>query len=447
MISAPAQPLLDVGFELNQEEGFRERFVASYGTLSEREPPLSEVEAVILEKLADMLEVNTNYARTMLETLLSKDAPASATFNYILGNLYFENEEYILAEAEYKKAIEKHPDFQRAWTNLGVLKLRGDDIPAALDAFSKSVSLGDVSSGTYGRMAYCHYRLGNYMSAEAAYTMAIMNDPGNTQWIEGKVEVYMDSNRFNEAARMIDELIVLYPTNHLYWLAQSNAYLAMDQLEKAARNLEVVHRLGGARPDSLDQLASLYTRLGIGDLAVQRFLQAAASEKNPDPQRLVEAALSLQDQGDLANATRLLEVIESNASANDSTESTPLFHRLKASLAEAKGLHDEAIKHWERALEQDPLSGEILLRLVALHKQYGSRDKAYMLAARAMKSDDSRFEALLTHSKLLIEDQRFAESLAPLSEALQLRSSEGLQNLYSRVKQASEASQRSSHSR
>ncbi|MDQ8187166.1 tetratricopeptide repeat protein [Pelagicoccus sp. SDUM812002] len=426
------QAYFDLGYKLQSDDAFKKSFLGSYGVNSENEPSISEVESVVLEKVSKMFEVNTAYAQRMLETLVTDEAGVSATFNYLLANLYFENEEYLLAETEYKKAIEKFPSFQRAWNNLGVLLMRGEDTEQAMKAFSRSIELGDTSAGTYGRLAYCHYELKNFLSAEAAYTQAILHDPRNPQWLEGKVEVYMASERFEQAALMIDELITRYPGAPNYWLAQSNAYLALDKNKLAARNLEVVHKMGKAGSNELYQLGRLYSLLGFGELAFRRFeLTDRLNERY-----LLESALVLQDRGETSTATSILNLLKKPVEEM-SPEDSSLYFRLQASLATNSGDSEKAIEYWERAREQDPLNGEHLLRLAALYLKQQQREKAYLLAERAEQDERTTFQALLTRSKLLVEDRKYSEAQQLLSKALQLQSSESLQNLYTRVVEAS----------
>ncbi|MBC2604570.1 tetratricopeptide repeat protein [Pelagicoccus albus] len=430
------QELFDLGYRLQSDSQFRESFLSSYGINAENEPPITELESVILQKVAEMFKVNTAYAQTMLESLVSENTKTSATFNYLLANLYFENEEYLLAETEYQKAIEKFPSFQRAWKNLGVLLMRGDDIEKSMQAFSKSVSLGDTSAGTLGRLAYCHFLLGNFLSSEAAYTQAILHDPENPQWLEGKVQVFMESGRFEEAALMLDELIRRYPTSKIYWLAQSNAFLALSQNEQAARNIELIRGMGAAGTDELNQLGRLYASLGLGSLTYRTFSELVEKEPNSATLSIVEAAIALQEKGDNTTAKELVSLLEPDEE-NIPEQIAQSYFRLKASLAKDSGDLDSAIEFWTEALNRDPLNGEYLLRLASLQIEKGNKAQAYLFAERAQLDEGSRFTALLLQSKLLVEDRRFDDAQVTLGKALQIRSSESLQNLYTRVVEAS----------
>lgn len=163
---------------------FLKRFVASYGVLEDREPELQELEISLLEKIGPMVEENPEFAKSMLEGMLGEDAPATATFNFILANLYFNGEAFDDAMDEYLRAIDKFPTFRRAWKNLGMLRTRLADYAGGMEALVRCVELGDTSPDTYGTAAYCHLRVGNLMAAELAYNAAVVLDPNNIEWIE-----------------------------------------------------------------------------------------------------------------------------------------------------------------------------------------------------------------------------------------------------------------------
>ena len=158
---------------------FQKRFTASYGVLEDREPELQELEIVLLEEIGPMVEENPEFAKSMLEGMLGDDSEATATFNFILANLYFNGDAIESAMEEYDLAIGKYPAFRRAWKNLGLLKVRNGDYEGGLKALVRCVELGDTSPDTYGSAAYSHLRVGNLMAAELAYNAAIVLDPNN----------------------------------------------------------------------------------------------------------------------------------------------------------------------------------------------------------------------------------------------------------------------------
>ncbi len=418
---------------------FMERFTASYGVLSEKEPPLNDIEVVMLKKVAPLIRINKTQAQNFLQSMINSEEKHSASFNYLLGNIYFENNEFLLAENQYKAAIEAFPDFQRAWTNLGVLKLKSGDTQSALISFLKAVELGDSKGGTFGMLGYCHFAEGNYISAEVAYNRAVLAEPNNLDWLEGKAQTYLKAERYVEAIRMQDELISRRPRHADYWLAQTNAYLGMKDYAKAARNLEIIHSLGEIDFQSLHLLGGLYAKLEMWIPARDAYLQAAQYARPSDTNFLVQAAKLLVHNKETDAARELYSKIDIDAEKL-SSEALCDFKVVGADLAAEAGDTATAIALLEEAEKIIPTNGRTLIRLARLHAGNGNLPKAYLLLDRAEMDPTSEYNALLTRIKLLIDEDRFEESQVYVGRALKLDSSETIQSLYSQIEQAAKAS-------
>lgn len=425
--------------DLSSEE-FNARFTASYGILSEKEPPLNDIEIVMLKKVAPLIRINKAQAQNFLQSMVSSEQKQSASFNYLLANIYYENEEYLLAENQYKDAIEAFPDFQRAWTNLGVLKLRSGDTESALIAFLRAVELGDTKGQTFGMLGFCHYSEGNYISAEVAYDRAMLAEPRNLDWLEGKAQTYLKAERYIEAIRMQDELISQRPRNAAYWLAQTNAYLRLNDLTRAARNLEIVRSLGSIDFQSLYLLGGLYTKLKMFGPASDAYLEAAQYAQPADTAFLVDAARILAGNGETETARELFRLIEPD------NETLTLIQKrnykiLEADLAINSGDVASAISLLEQAEKLDPIYGLTLVKLAKLHDEQGNRAKAKMLLNRAENDPEFEYNALLIRIKILIQEERFTESQTYVARALKLNASETTITLYDQIERAARVSQ------
>lgn len=414
---------------------YTKRFTASYGVLSEREPPLTDIEIAILKKMAPMMRVNKEYAQTLLQSLTVTEASSSATFNYLLGNIYYENDEYFLAEEQYKKAIEAYPDFLRAWKNLGVLKLRSNDTRSALHAFVKAIELGDDWADTYGLLGFCHYKEGNYISAEAAYDRAMLAQPDNLEWLEGKAQVYFEADRYIEAIRMQDELISRQPNNVAYWMAQTNAYLGYGDLARTARNLEIIRGMNKADFQSLYLLGSVYAKLNMTAPSAEAYLAASKLSSKDNYAFMAKAAKQLFLNKEYASAETLLNQL--SASADDLDRETKLdLAELEGDIATKNKDTQAAVAAFERAEKLDPTRGRILVKLARAYADSGNRDRAYLVLDRAEQDPNSEYNAALTRAKFLIDENRFEEAQAYVIRALKIDSNENIQNLLNQVQQA-----------
>lgn len=415
---------------------FQKRFIASYGVLEDREPELQELEISLLEKIGPMVEENSEFAKGILEGMLSEEAPATATFNFILANLYFNGGALEDALTEYDRAIAKFPTFRRAWKNLGLLRVRKADYEGGLKALVRCIELGDTSPDTYGSAAYSHLRIGNLMAAELAYNAAIVLDPNNIEWIEGKAEAMIQGKRYAEARPLLLELIKRNPEKDAYRMFLANIYVELEQFIEAAQVFELIHAMGKGNSDTRLQLANIYSVSGMYELSVDTFLEATDEELESRLNEVLLAVKFLLEREELDQARRLflkISGIDDDWSSQDKTR----FLLLEARFAEAEGDRDALKRKLVEALESDPLNGETLLRLGSLYVDGGDNAKAMFYFERAYDSEDYEYDALILASQMLIDDRRFDDSLNLLRRASLKRPSSELRSLMERVRAAS----------
>ncbi len=414
---------------------FQKRFTASYGVLEDREPELQELEISLLEKIGPMVEENPEFAKSMLEGMLGEETPATASFNFILANLYFNGGALDDALAEYERAIEKFPTFRRAWKNLGMLKTRRADYEGGMKALVRCIELGDTSPDTYGSAAYCHLRVGNLMAAELAYNAAVVLEPNNNEWVEGKAQAMMMAKRYKEALPLLEELLRRDPEKNIYRTYQANVYVETEQYFKAAQIFEMIEAFGEGTMDTRLQLANIYSLEGMYGLSVDTYIGANRSDL---VKRITEVLLSVRflvEKGEMEEARRLFEKIGS-LDTYWKLEDRTRFLLLQSAFAKQDGNSELEEAKLVEALETDPLNGEVLILLGALHSERGEKAKAMYYFERAFGSEKHEYDALILASQALIDDKRFSESLDLLQRALLKEPSSELKSLINQVKQA-----------
>ena len=140
----------------------------------------------------------------------------------------------------------KHPDFRRAYKNLGLVQVQKGDFDNAIKTISKAMELGEVDGRSYGLLGYGYLTQEKYYPAEAAYRQAILMQPEVTDWKVGLARCLLETERYADAIALFDTLLLESPGNADYWLLQGNAYLGKGESLAAAKNLEVVRRMGAA---------------------------------------------------------------------------------------------------------------------------------------------------------------------------------------------------------
>ena len=141
-------------------------------------------------------------------------------------------------------------------------------------ALVRSIELGDTSPDTYGTAAYSHLRVGNLMAAELAYNAAVMLEPNNIEWIEGKAQAMISGKRFRRRYLCWRNCLSGTHKELIYRVLLANVYVETEQFLKAAQVFELMHSMGEGDMATRLQLANIYSLQGMFDLSVDTFIAA-----------------------------------------------------------------------------------------------------------------------------------------------------------------------------
>src|SRR5690606_10159635 len=65
-----------------------------------------------------------------------------------LGTLYFEQKDLANADAAYRKALEKNPEYTPAWVNVGKLRMAQEQYEASIEILKHAASLDEEAART-----------------------------------------------------------------------------------------------------------------------------------------------------------------------------------------------------------------------------------------------------------------------------------------------------------
>src|SRR5262249_15055008 len=95
---------------------FTRRLVGSYGFASDMAPRMAaEEQAVYRDKIVPLLRDDPKKAIPALEALVKPNA--TAIFDFTLGNIFFQSEDFTNAVKHFEAALAKFPDYRRAQKN------------------------------------------------------------------------------------------------------------------------------------------------------------------------------------------------------------------------------------------------------------------------------------------------------------------------------------------
>ena len=420
-----------------KDPSFIKSFIGSYGFLAGAEPKVSAEEVDALRDLIDVISVRPKTAIEQLEQQINADT--SAAFDFILANLYFQEGKLREAEKQYKIAIEKYPDFRRAYKNLGLLQAQDDNFKDAVITISTALEKGVVDGRAYGLLGYGYLTQELYYPAEAAYRQAILIQPEVKDWKIGLTRCLLQTEQYTDAIALLDTLLKNEPDNTDYWLLQSNAYLGKNDSLAAAKNLEIARRMGKAQLETLTLLGDIYMNNELPDLALNAYLAASDKATKGDFKAILRAASLLNRSGNNDQATAMVSRIRDSFGLQIDEDQELELLTLEAKIARAAGDDATAIEILNKIVERDSLNGEALIELGKHYAEKGDMARAITRFQEAEKIEAFERAALIAHAQALVREGDYAKAVPMLNRVLQIKSEPHILEYARRVERAANA--------
>jgi len=412
---------------------FVNEFLGSYGFLAGAEPQISDEEKEGLRALVDLIKVSPKAAIQQLEPQVNSSS--SAAFDFILANLYFQDGNLDQAEKYYTNATIKHPDFRRAYKNLGLVQVQKGDFPKAIKTISKALELGEVDGRAYGLLGYGYLTLERYYPAEAAYRQAILMQPDVIDWKIGLARSLLETERYTDAIALFDTLLKDNPNKSDFWILQSNAYLGNNQPLRAAENIEVARRMGATGLATLALLGDIYINNNSPELALAAYLEAIKAADSSDLKSLIRAAGLFTRTGSYEQAITMAANTRAKFSDLKKEDDLKLL-TIEAKIARAQGDDESAVATLNKIVERDALNGEALIELANFYAEQADMAKAITRYQQAEKITTYERAALIAHAQARVRMGDYTAAIPLLRRAIQMKSDNNLEDFTKRVERA-----------
>jgi len=443
--SAQQDGLSPLDLAIWSDPDFKRRFAESYMAETDIEPRVTADERDVIIEAQQLIEADDLPGALALLNE-SKTEASSAVYFFFIGNMHLQQGDLEPAAAEYAEAVDRFAKFRRAWRNLGICRFQLGEFEQARAAFSRVLELGGGDADTYGLLAFCFSSLENHLSAESAFRMANMLDPGELNWKMGLARSFFMQQRFADAAALAAQMIQDNPDNADLWLLQANAYIGLNKPQQAAENYLIVDGLGKSSVASLNTLGDIYTNEGLFDVATDAYIRAMTMAKQGSEsdqasvlKRVLRAARVLSTRGATDQTKLLIEQVEASYADQLAVDDRKALLKLQARIAVAEGEADREIRVLEKIVELDPLDGEALLLLGQHSARAQEVEQAIFYYERAASLEDFEADAKVRHAQLLVSNGRYAEALPLLRSAQKIKFRDNIQKYLEQVERVSKA--------
>ncbi|WFB35464.1 tetratricopeptide repeat protein [Kiritimatiellota bacterium B12222] len=351
-----------------------------------------------------------------LETESNEDA---AVLAFVLGNLYFQNEQYEEAEEAYAQAVEFFPAFRSAKINLGRIYLIQEKPELTVSLYQELVRDGVADGETWTLLGHALMQESEPVAAESAYRQAWLLDLSKQEAKRGLLNSLLQQERYEEVRFLSKELLADAPLQKEYWSAKSHAELALGDHNAAMNSLEQARRLGQADPQMLTVLGELYLEQRIPEQAVVSFQQAVKDGAGGiDRQmKIVEVLLN----ADLTEeATAIFAQVQLSYEAMGVQEQVPYegeVIKLNSRIQLQKGSLEAASDLLISYLGKEPMDGEALMMMAEALRGQGEWLQAESYLERATRIKGMEADALVQLAMLQVDNKQWPQAIQSLERA------------------------------
>ncbi len=197
------------------------------------------------------------------------------------GQRALENQQYAVAEKDFKRVIELQADSAPAYANLGTVYLRTNRTDAAIGTLKHAEKLAPNVAAIRLDLGLAYFKKHEFKRAASEFSYVISADPGSLQahYLKGTCDFMTDDFKPAIAAlepifpREQDDLEYLYMLGVSYGMLKqaNNANKIFEQLVEAGNNTPHLHLL----------LGKAYLALGDSDKAEAELKHATSGEPLP----------------------------------------------------------------------------------------------------------------------------------------------------------------------
>lgn len=415
-----------------KDEDFQSRFLGRYGVNGFTEPQMDIENYNIYEGTIALIEDKEKaieYLKYGISEMEKNGLEASPSLHFTLGSIYDELGKKDLAIEQYITSVKKHPNFLRAYANLGFALMEINEQEKALPVLLKTVELGANESQIHGLIGRIYTDKKLYESALSSFRSAIVFKPENNNARFGIIQCLIALGRYEDAIPVIDEALAFDRNNVDHWHNRAGLLMRLNRIDEAIVDLQTAHHLGGESYTSLLDLSALYFQKELYKDSINCLLNTIPLAKNQaELERILGYANSLVSANQLDGAIAILQKVEHKSNVLNVPMDTYLINKIEAKNALAKHDFAETIRFIAPLIEQTPLDGTLYLMKAKALLGLQEKEEAILSYQIAATINTSAFQANYELARLMLSDGEMDKALTFLRTAYSKKPSDALRD-------------------
>ena len=409
---SPAPSWADITVKLKAPKW---EFLLQNQPLGATEAQLAPGESSFARALQPLLAAQDHGAikRALDKRDMTKD---SAALRLLRGQVLLSLKRYQEAERALQAALRVMPNLASAHRSLSMVYMIEKRYKLASKHLTRSIELGVADAQVYGQLAFVNLQEGQAASAVAGYQYALFLEADNEQWRQGLLYALIQSQAFDQAQALVEELLKNNPNKADLWLQRGQLALQQGRPQQAIASLETALQLGVKDADNIATTAQLHIQSGSPRRAVDLLsghIVTLVKTGKIDTLEQISAWLAFQEEW--PQLKRLIR------SLNRSKAPLPARYRSRfavyqAQIALSSHQQKSARKLLKKAINVDPSNGDALLTLATLLRDQNRSERAVMYYTRATALPLFKERALLGRAQLEIDRQNYREALRLLRD-------------------------------
>lgn len=327
-----------------QQAGQLECAEAVYREILRRDP--AHADALHLLGLVSHQQGSHTAAKNSILQAIGHDGTQAAYHNN-LGTVYQSLGDYVKAVASYRQSLQLDPRQANAHNNLGNALLALKRSEEAVQHFHCALELNPTYSLAAYNLGLAEQQRGNWSAAEAAYRRTLSNDQNHAQAHNNLAHVLMLQGRLSAAIEEFCSAVYAAPNYLEAWINLALAYQQDREFTAAEAAFRRALSIEGRNVTACCGLGIVLCELGDA-LQGLEYLERAVRLAPHDGQAQLQLGNFYLEQRRFAEAGECFErAITAEQTLLDA-------HNNLGIVCKERGMLEEAVGHFRRALEIDP---------------------------------------------------------------------------------------------